>query len=50
MPQVGPWTLSFPYFLEGAKDAAEGALVVQTFIAEPSNERRASFLSGYARK
>ena len=50
VPQVGPWTLSFPYFLEGAKDAAEGALVVQTFIAEPSNERRASFLSGYARK
>ena len=32
------------------QDAAEGALVVQTFIAEPSNERRASFLSGYARK
>lgn len=48
--QVGPWTLSFPFFLEGAKDAAEGALVVQTFIAEPSNERRASFLSSYSRK
>ena len=48
--QVGPWTLSFPFFLEGAKDAAEGALTVQTFIAEPSNERRASFLSGYTRK
>ena len=24
--------------------------MAQTFIAEPSNERRASFLSGYARK
>ena len=48
--QVGPWTLSFPFFLEGAKDAAEGALVVQTFIAEPSNERRASFLLSYSRK
>ncbi len=48
--QVGPWTLSFPFFLEGAKDAAEGALTAQTFIAEPSNERRASFLSGYTRK
>ncbi|HAJ14174.1 MAG TPA: ABC transporter substrate-binding protein [Comamonadaceae bacterium] len=50
VPQVGPWTLSFPFFLDGAKDAAEGALMVQTFIAEPSNERRASFLSGYTRK
>jgi branched-chain amino acid transport system substrate-binding protein len=48
--QVGPWTLSFPFFLEGAKDAAEGALTVQTFVAEPSNERRASFLSSYSRK
>ena len=50
VPQVGPWPLSFPFFLEGAKDAAEGALMVQTFIAEPSNERRASFLSSYTRK
>ncbi len=50
VPQVGPWTLSFPFFIDGAKDAAEGALVVQTFIAEPSNERRASFLSAFARK
>ncbi len=50
VPQVGPWTLSFPFFLEGAKEAAEGALMVQTFIAEPSNERRASFLSSYTRK
>lgn len=49
-PQVGPWTLSFPYFLDGARDAAEGALMVQTFIAEPSNERRAAFLSSYTRK
>lgn len=50
VPQVGPWTLSFPFFLDGARDAAEGALMVQTFIAEPSNERRASFLSSYTRK
>ena len=34
VPQVGPWTLSFPFFIDGAKDAAEGALVAQTFIAE----------------
>lgn len=50
VPQVGGWTLSFPFFIDGAKDAAEGALMAQTFIAEPSNERRASFLTGYARK
>lgn len=50
VPLIGPWTLSFPFFIDGAKDAAEGALMVQTFIAEPSNDRRASFLSAYARK
>lgn len=50
VPQVGAWTLSFPYFIDNAKDAADGALMAQTFIAEPSNERRAAFLSAYARK
>ncbi len=50
VPLIGPWTLSFPFFIDGAKDAGEGTLVAQTFIAEPSNERRASFLSAYARK
>jgi len=50
VPLIGAWTLSFPFFLDGAKDAAEGALMVQTFIAEPSNERRAAFLSAYGRR
>ena len=50
VPQVGAWPLSFPFFIDGAKEAAEGALMAQTFIAEPSNERRAAFLTGYARK
>jgi len=50
VPQVGAWPLSFPYFIDGAKEAATGALMAQTFIAEPSNERRAAFLSAYARK
>lgn len=50
VPQVGAWPLSFPFFIEGGKAAAEGALMAQTFIAEPSNERRASFLTSYARK
>ena len=50
VPQVGAWTLSFPFFIDGAKADAEGALMAQTFIAEPSNERRAAFLTAYARK
>ncbi|MBA3592290.1 MAG: ABC transporter substrate-binding protein [Polaromonas sp.] len=50
VPQVGAWPLSFPSFVEGGKEAADGALMAQTFIAEPSNERRASFLTAYARK
>ena len=48
--QVGGWPLSFPFFIDGGKEAADGALMAQTFIAEPSNERRASFLTAYARK
>lgn len=50
VPQVGAWPLSFPFFIDGAKDAADGALMAQTFIAEPSNERRSSFLVSYARR
>lgn len=50
VPQVGAWPLSFPNFIDGAKEAADGALMAQTFVAEPSNERRAAFLSAYARK
>lgn len=50
VPQVGAWPLSFPFFIKGGGPAAEGALMAQTFIAEPSNERRASFLTAYARK
>jgi branched-chain amino acid transport system substrate-binding protein len=50
VPQVGGWPLSFPFFIDGGKDAAEGALMAQTFIAEPSNERRAAFLAAYKRK
>lgn len=50
VPQVGAWPLSFPFFIDGAKEAANGALMAQTFIAEPSNSRRAAFLTSYARK
>lgn len=50
VPQVGAWPLSFPFFIDGAGEAANGALMAQTFIAEPSNSRRAAFLTSYARK
>ncbi|MBC7604525.1 MAG: ABC transporter substrate-binding protein [Ramlibacter sp.] len=49
-PITGPWTLSFPNFLQAAGADAEGALMVQTFIAQPTNERRSAFLSAYRRK
>ncbi len=50
VPVVGGWPLSFPFFIDGGGSAAEGALMAQTFIAEPSNERRSAFLTAYARK
>ena len=50
VPQVGAWPLSFPFFINGAKQAAEGALMAQTFIAEPSNTRRSAFLTAFKRK
>ncbi|MDT8991911.1 ABC transporter substrate-binding protein [Curvibacter sp. APW13] len=50
VPQVGAWPLSFPAYINGAKEAAEGSLMAQTFIGEPSNERRVAFLSAYARR
>lgn len=50
VPQVGAWPLSFPAYINGARDAAEGSLMAQTFIGEPSNERRVAFLSAYARR
>lgn len=45
--QIGTWPLSFPFYIQGAPSAAEGSLMAQTFIAEPSNERRATFLASY---
>lgn len=51
VPQVGPWSLSFPAYVDAAKDAGEETLMAQTFIIEQrGNERRSSFLNGYAFK
>ena len=50
VPMASDWSLSYTSFIDLSKEAGEGALMAQTFIGEPSNERRASFLSAYARK
>ena len=47
--QIGTWPLSFPFYIDNAKTAAEGSLMAQTFIAEPSNERRSTFLANFRR-
>jgi len=48
VPQVGAWALSFPAYVDVAKDAAEDTLMAQTFIVEQrGNERRAAFLNSY---
>ena len=50
-PQVGPWGLSFPAYVNVAKDAAEDTLMAQTFIVEQrGNERRTAFLNSYSFK
>lgn len=51
VPQVGPWSLSFPAYIDAAKDAGEETLMAQTFIVEQrGNERRAAFLNSYTMK
>lgn len=51
MPQVGAWALSFPAYVDVAKEAAEDTLMAQTFIVEQrGNERRTAFLNGYMLK
>ena len=47
VPLTGAWPLSFPNFIQKAGDAAEGATMVQDFIAEPTTPRRTAFLLAY---
>ncbi len=44
-PLYGPWPLSFRTVAERAGAAAEGAMMVQSIIADTSNERRMSFIA-----
>ena len=49
VPMTGPWTLSFPNFIQKAGAAAEGVTMAQDFIAEPTTPRRTAFLLAYER-
>ena len=49
VPMTGPWTLSFPNFIQKAGSAAEGVTMAQDFIAEPTTPRRTAFLLAYER-
>jgi branched-chain amino acid transport system substrate-binding protein len=50
VPLVGSWPLSFFNFITQSGKSAEGSMMAQSFIAEPSNERRVAFLTAYAKK
>ena len=47
VPMIGSWTLSMGNFIDNAGPNAEGAMMPQTFIQEPNNARRKSFIEGY---
>lgn len=44
-PLLGPWTLSLRSVWERSGGAAEGTLMVQSILPDPSNERRISFMA-----
>lgn len=49
VPLTGSWTLSWRTFIDQAADAAEGTLMVQTFIEQASFQRRNAFIAAYTR-
>jgi branched-chain amino acid transport system substrate-binding protein len=49
-PLIGSWTLAMSNFIDNAGPNAEGARMPQTFIQEPTTERRASFLAAWKEK
>ena len=44
-PLLGPWTVSLRSVWERSGGAAEGALMVQSILPDPANERRISFMA-----
>jgi len=50
VPMLGSWTLSLDNFIANAGPAGDGALMTQTFIAEPITSRRQEFLISYRKQ
>src|SRR5882757_10370811 len=47
VPIVGSWTLSMANFIDNAGPGGEGARMPQTFVQEPTNPKRQSFIISY---
>ncbi|XHS78381.1 ABC transporter substrate-binding protein [Burkholderiaceae bacterium UC74_6] len=49
VPMVGSWTLSMANYIDNAGPGGEGARMPQTFIQEPTNSKRQSFIIAFLR-
>src|SRR5882757_322948 len=47
VPMIGSWTLSMANFIDNAGPGGEGARMPQTFVQEPTNPKRQSFIISY---
>ena len=47
VPLIGSWTLSMANYIDNAGPGGEGARMPQTFIQEPTNPKRQSFIVNY---
>jgi len=47
VPLIGSWTLSMANYIDNAGPGGEGARMPQTFIQEPTNPKRQSFIISY---
>ncbi len=47
VPIIGSWTLSMANYIDNAGPGGEGARMPQTFIQEPTNAKRQSFIISY---
>jgi branched-chain amino acid transport system substrate-binding protein len=48
-PLIGSWTLSMGNFIDNAGKNGDGTRMPQTFIQEPSNAKRKSFIDAYVK-
>jgi len=47
VPLIGSWTLSMANYIDNAGPGGEGARMPQTFVQEPTNPKRQSFIISY---